>query len=269
MKTLKRQILDSTHVDLQGEQTPREQLEQLFEQMRDPWILTPDHNQAKPPVARAYNKEFSQLDDGEWAIRADIEVFDEVAFAKYGGFSIAYLRRRLTTNPQRQPEVEVIYNPDVFTDDEIGDILDLSTKDLQIDGRELVQKALEIPLILIVKFAVAAYFAAFFGAVGTDTWKYLRQKIKALAQRKRQQSQKALTCQFIFPMQYQGRDIEVLAEVPVDSFPLLETCKVSTIIDLDVHIKGRRVQKVAIRFDAEAKRWVITYCISDDGSVTV
>ena len=269
MKTLKRQIVASTHVDLHGDQIPREQLERLFEQMRDPWILTSEHNQAKPPIARSYNKEFSQLDDGEWAIRVDIDVFDEVAFANYGGFSIAYFRRRRTINPQRQPEVEVIYNPDVFTDDEIGDIIALSTKDLQIDGRELVQKELGIPLILIVKFAVVAYFAAFFGAMGTETWKYLRHRIKVLAERKRQQSQKALTCHFIFPMQYQGCIIEVLAEVPVDSFPLLETGKVSTIIDLDVYTKGKRVQKVAIRFDAEAKRWALAYCISDDGSVIV
>lgn len=185
MKTIKNQIVVTSGVDLHGDSIPLEILKEFHEQMPEPWLLNNNHDVSKPPIAIGYNKKFSEIEDGKWAIMMDVDILDEEEFKKMGGFSISYLRNLVTMDPSKPGDVEILFNPMVVTKSEIDELVSLSTEKLQIDARELIQKAFEIPFVLILKFSTLAFFTAFFGKMGSDTWDLLRDKIKSLAQKKK------------------------------------------------------------------------------------
>ena len=270
MIKLRGQRMATTHSDRHGDRIPRDALEELCRQIPDPWLLNNQHDLAKPPIARAYNVRFESIEDGEWAIIADVDVLDEAAFAGMGGYSIAYMRDLLSVDPDRPPEVEIRFNPRLVSCDEIGELVSLSREGFQIDGRELIQKALEPYLVLLIKFAVGAFFTAFFGKAGADTWDALRQKIKELAARRKEDQAQDTAAHFEFLVEPYEDPITVIVDVPVSDFPLLEADLelVQSALDQVAQFAAEtRVSKVALVFARDPARWVVSYYVRDSGEI--
>lgn len=271
MRTIENQIVVTSGVDLHGESIPVERLKDLYEQMPDSWLLNNDHDFSKPPIAFGYNKKFGKIQDGKWAIMVDVDILDEEEFKKMGGFSISYLRNLITMNPSKAGDVEILFNPMSVGISEINDLIKLSNEKLQIDARELIQKAFEIPFVLILKFSSIAFFTAFFGKMGSDTWDFLRHKIKILAERKgKQKESKPPICQFMFKKRQQDNFVEVIVTVRVDAFKLIERKSQALEPFLEsIFSSSKQVafKRIAISFDENSDGWQMDYGLTQDDKI--
>lgn len=270
MKLLRDQILATTNTDLHGDRIPPERLREIFEQLPDPWLLANQHDLALPPMARAIGKRFVQLPDGEWSIQADVEVFDEAAFAGKTGYSIAYLRNVLSVNPDRPGDVEIIFNPRVFPEREIGELVSLSTQAVQVDARELIQKGLEATIILVLKFGSAAFATGLLAKAGADSWDALRAGLKSLAAKRSTDTGEEVVTHLQFAVDGPANEVEVLIEVRVSDYPLLEDDLplVESALEQVQHFAAEaEIRKVALRFSRDPSRWEVCYFERHDGEV--
>jgi len=270
MKLLRNQVLATTNTDFHGDRIPPERLREIFEQLPDPWLLANGHDLSLPPMARAVGKRFVQLDDGEWSIQADVEVFDEAAFAGKRGYSIAYLRNTLSVNPDRRGDVEIIFNPGVFPESDIGDLVSLSTPDIQIDARELIQKGLEATVVLLLQFGAAAFVTGFLAKAGSDTWDALRERLKVQAAARMAASGEAVVTHLQFVVDGPNSQVEVLVEVPVSDYPLLEDdlpLVESALLQVQTFAAESEIRMVALRFSRDPSRWELCYFVRQDGEV--
>jgi hypothetical protein len=270
MIKIKQQPIVTSSTDLHGDKIPLDVLKQFFEQLPDPWVLNNNHDLSKPPIGIGYNKQFGQTEDGVWAILIDVDVWDEEEFNKMGGFSISYLRNKITMNPNREGDIEIIFNPMILDKNEINELIQLSTDNVQIDAREVIQKALEIPFVLILKFSAVAFFAAFFGKMGSDTWDLLKNKITVLASKKSSNKLPPPVCQFIFVDQRNDSTIEVLVTVKVETLDVIENNREELFKILDEVLsinKNQKLKKIAICYDSKISRWKAEYCLTKDNKI--
>jgi len=200
----------------------------------------------------------------------DVEVWDEEEFNKMGGFSISYLRNKITIDPNRDGDIEIIFNPMVFDEADINELVNLSTDEIQIDAREVIQKALEIPFVLILKFSTVAFFTAFFGKMGSDIWDLLKNKIKILASIKSNNKLPPPICQFTFVQQMNNRTIEVLVTIEVETLDVLDKNReeLSKIIDKTLSkYQEQKLNKIAICYDNKISKWRSEYCFTEDNKL--
>ena len=127
-------------------------------------------------------------------------------------------------------------------------------------------------MILIIKFSVAAFFAAFFGKMGSDTWDALRNKIKAIDINRRKIENEEIVTHFQFTITSHGQNVDILIEVPVSEYsiiegniPLLE----SALSKIDKIAEIAPVAKISLRLNLNQKRWQTNYYIKTDGTVIV
>src|SRR4051794_18990301 len=89
------QTITTTHIDSHGERISREEMTTMFNRRLPYRTMGNNHNLAKLPIARSFNDRLEELPDGELAWKVDVEVFDEDAYAQFGGVSIAFTRRHV------------------------------------------------------------------------------------------------------------------------------------------------------------------------------
>lgn len=270
MRTIHGQVIATSAVDRHRHLIPVDKLHLLFDQIPDPWIMYDNHDPTKPPTGRSYNKQFVQLDNGDWAICCDVDIYDEVAFERYGGFSIAFTVSRFTINPNREPEIEVTINSRLIPVEEFHDLARQSTDKLQLDVRDLFQKSLDVPAIIFLLFASRKIASGFFSALGTDLYGLLKKKIKEWGNRIREQHGTELQCNITFTIQHHGNDVSVLVAVRSADLDLLEERGVTaeTIIDnINQVAASRDLQKVVMRVIDSKPAVLIEYYTDTDGIV--
>lgn len=268
MKKIPKQPIATTSVDRHGDQISFENLKQLYEQLPERWVLNNNHDLSKPPLGLGYNKHFGKLNNEIWAIFIDVEVWDEQEFNKMGGFSISYTRNKITRNPNRAGEIEILFNPMFFIESEISPLINLSNNYIQIDGVELVQKGLEIPFVLVLKFISYSFFAGFIGKIGANTCDSLINQIKHLAKEKTKQSADVPKTQFVIPTLASGKNTEVLININIE---YLEMIKSEREILLDLINKTERrnqnLKKIVIDHNYQTMTWELTHCIGHENNI--
>lgn len=270
MRTIHGQVIATSGVDRHGHAIPVDKLREMFDQIPDPWIMCDNHDPAKAPTCRSYNKQFVQLDNDDWAICSDVDIYDEVAFKQYGGFSISFTVSRFTMNPDREPEIEVTVNPRLIPVEEFRDLARQSTDDLQLDIRELFQKSLDVPAIIFLSFASGAIASGFFGALGTDLYGLLKKKINECGDRIREEHDTDLQCNITFQIQHRGNDTSVLVAVRSADLDLLAERGVTDEMIID-HINAvaanRDLQQVVVRANTNDPVLFIEYYTDINGVV--
>ncbi|WP_164103219.1 hypothetical protein [Candidatus Laterigemmans baculatus] len=222
MKTLRSQIVATTELDRHGDTIPRYVLEHMYSQIPDPWLMMDNHDPSLPAIARGYNKQFVQLDNGHWAIRADVEVFDESKLAKYGGFSMTFSGKRYSLNLSRVADVTLEFNPRVFEARKILEICSASNGGLQVDALEIHQKGMGEYVALGLSFGSAAILSGFLQEAGKDSYTALKKKILELAKAQRDEESQGLKCQMAFTFERHGGQTEVLVSVDAEDLEYLE-----------------------------------------------
>ncbi len=270
MRTIKEQIVASTNYDLHGDKLGREQLLNLFDQMPDEQILNRHHDLSKPPIGKLYNKQFKSLNNGEYAIIADIDIYDEQAFSEYGGFSISYTGNRTTLNPDRLPEVDVLYNPLFWDANTLHPLLTLSNESLQIDLVELKQKQLEEIVTLIIRFAALSAAAGFFGKFGADIYDALKTRLRNIAERQKIEKNTDILFHVLFTADYGKEPLEVLIELNSSDLELTNqnTASIDSAIEYVKKVVGNsNIKRVALKMLEQKPFWEINYFIDNDGKI--
>lgn len=270
MRTIHGQVIATSGVDRHGHSISVDELRVLFDQIPDPWIMCDNHDPAKSPTCRSYNKQFVQLDSGDWAICSDIDIYDEVAFEQYGGFSISFTMSCFTMNPDHEPEIEVTVNPRLIPVEEFRDLVRQSTDDLQLDVCDLFQKSLDVPAIIFLSIASSAIASGFFGALGTDLYGLLKKKIKECGDRIRKEHNTELQCNITFQIEHRGNNVSVLVAVGSADLDLLAERSVTaeTIIDhINCVAANRDLQKVVVRATDSDPVLFIEYYTDTNGVV--
>ncbi len=264
MKKLEDQLIASTHVDRTGDQISKEDLEYFFKQIPDEWEFNQEHDFSKPKVAKGRNKKFTKLPDGHYEITMDIEVYDEDAFDKMGGISISFTKSRITSNMHKRGDIEVIFNSAIFDKEDIGHLVNLSNKEVQIDGRELVQKAFEPLGILIIVFvgsAGASFFKGFFGKAGSDLYDSMKKKIREISKKQKKEKNTEIQIQGKIDLNINNKIVELIIPFKSDQLdivdkhgiPLDEIKK-----DIENRIESYKSNRIIVEIIDKPPYWHIT-----------
>ena len=195
---------------------------------------------------------------------------DEGTFEQYCGFSIAFSTTHLTVNPDRSPDIEITFNPRLFPRDDVADLVKLSTHSVQINAVELVQKGLDVPAIIFLSFASGAIASGFFGSIGSDIYKALKDKIREFGTRIKTEHDEDLRCNITFHFDHNDRDTQVLVSLKSADLEILEARGITaeSIIDHIREVAGdKQLQKVVVQAKSEEPVLFIDYLTDVEGNV--
>lgn len=148
----------------------REQIVQVLEEMPDAIPIGQQHDLRRPPIARAVDERLEEH-QGELAIVADIEVFDEAAFAGFGGISIALGRPvHQTSDPTA---VTISFNPRQLDRQSLFALTPLNVSGLRVEFTERTEKTAglaEFALVYVVCQIPIEMWKGFWNAAGTNLW---------------------------------------------------------------------------------------------------
>ena len=267
MVRIKAQVLATTGLDAHGDKLTKDQLHGLFLSQPSEMVIYHQHDFGKPPVALANNLSFVQLPSGEYAITADIFVHDEEAFAKCGGFSMAWLADEYSIRPEAEPALKIYFNPRIFSVDEAIELISVSTGDDLFSARELRQKSLDATAILIFNFLALSAIAGFFGEAGSDVHDKLKEKIAALASQRRERGE-TIVLHMIVPPELNPLQTEVVLEIPAE---LTEHVRLGSLSFESAIMVASKVpyagsaRKIVVRTHGDPPRWTLSHYIKSDG----
>lgn len=258
-------IMATTHIDRQGDQITREELETIANQIREHYFpLTYEHDIRNAPIGRIVTAEVIKLQDGEYALQSTSELFEESESLEL----LSGDGRRIKIRDQDIQSISVDYDY-TFRDKEGQELLyELS----QISGekeepRELAKKALEpVSTFLIAAgvFIFGSIATGFFSKLGSDLYERLKNALIKYA-RKKAPSDQILDFCFLVKEHDTTYEIHVLVVNPSEQ-KLLELF-VSKFAGVDtllasLHLSESDIAKVF--FEYENQRLLVRYAVRND-----
>jgi len=166
----------TTHVDLQGERFASEGLESLAASYNEYYLpLTREHDIRKAPIGRVKSASVESLDDGEFAVRGIVEMFEEgdtLSSAQGDG-------RKLLIATADSPTFTVEY--DSSYENPEGHKLLAALKDLSPESgaRVQVKKSLEpLSVLTVAIYLSGAIAAGALAKLGEDLYDGLKNVLK-------------------------------------------------------------------------------------------
>lgn len=213
MPLLLRQPLASTSLDAHGERLTRDELLELFKALPAEMVINDQHDLTLPSAAIARNLQFVEIQAGEWAIVGDVTVHDAELLKQRGGFSMAWLAATYTTKPDRNPDIQVIFNPRLFDKDIALALVRLSDEQVNIVGRELKQKGLDPEAILIIQFVALAAVSGFIGKPASDVYDKLLRRLARAKEDLRTAANTPPIVQFVVPRHLNPYRADIIVEL--------------------------------------------------------
>jgi DNA-directed RNA polymerase subunit RPC12/RpoP len=265
MRILQNQIFASTAVDKHGDRITRDELREIFDQIPDPYPLYSEHKIGNRPFSKSYNKRFEEIVSGEWAIICDVEVYDESKLQEYSGYSISFTRSTYTTNPDRDPELHIEYNPRLFDTQELRAFADSSSDTQQINVSDLYQKSLDIPLLIIISFISGSVASGFFKAMGADLYASLKKYLIHKGDDFCEKHNDDLICQFNFVVTELPNQPTIIFSISSSMLNRLSDLNISdqTVLhELRKHCDLSEIQSASIVLLDDSPTWKIEYIIN-------
>lgn len=173
MKKLSDQIIASTS-SLSSKPISENDLKNLFVQMPDPCIFNQSHDESLPPAGKGYNKKLIKLQNGDLAITMDFDIYDESLEINPGGFSPSSTHKEYRDNSNRNPEVKVLYDEQVFKVDYWKDIINCSDEEVCISCAPKIDRHAEVTIITVITIVSFALLRGFFEEVGKEAYRKLK-----------------------------------------------------------------------------------------------
>jgi len=214
MITIPEQYLLTTGLDAHGERLSKGELYSLYKRLPAELSINDEHDLSRPSVAVARNFKFVPLGALDWAISAEVTVEDENILRARGGFSFSWLAASYTVYPDRQSDLEILFNPRVFDAEFCIGLTAKSDETINIVSRELKQKGLAPDAILIIQFVTAAAVSGFLGKPASDLYDRLMQSLKDGAEKHKNDKQQNVKLQFLIPENLNPLNAVILLEVP-------------------------------------------------------
>jgi hypothetical protein len=269
MRTIKGQTISTTELDLRGERITREQLTSIFDKMPSEQLLNQDHDLSQPIIARTYNKRLVETENGELAIKVDVDVLNEEEFARRGGFSISFIRNHYTVNNLRVGEVTILFNPRLIELKEIKPLIAISNDSVQIDAKEVIQKGIDPITIVVIVFITQAVAGEFFKRAGSDAYDLLKVKLKELAARHRENRKEELKFHFQFTAEIAGKSVEVFIESDTDNLSVIaeQSLALQSFLDqLVPQVEHEPIVRVTLQITKEDPYLQIAHIVNDKGA---
>lgn len=269
------QIIASTTLDSQGEKISKENLKELFKQMPSSSVINQEHDLTLPPVAQIYNKQFVKIDSSEYAIKADVDIWDEEAFAASGGFSISYVIKTTKTGPKESGDIRIFFNGLQISSEEINSLL-ISDDAVQFDALEMRQKsailvAVTGATLTITVFIGLSIAGGFFKSMGGDLYSKFKNKLRSLIEAKKLINER-LTLNLVSPIVYNDHSFEVSILLGPDYADRLDD-KDETLASvknyLISNINNPRARRVVVIPQPDAPYWTIRNIIEADNLPTL
>lgn len=110
---LNHQRIATTHRDDHGDKLTIEDLEVMKEKFTSNLFINKDHNYAERPAGVIFHDtlEIAQLDDGEFALFADIKILDDEIAEKGGGLSYTIPKKEGKRVDTITSDLVILYNP--------------------------------------------------------------------------------------------------------------------------------------------------------------
>lgn len=270
MKKLQDHVLYSTNVDKHGDKLSQTDLRTLFDQTPDPYVLNQAHDASLEPVGKAFNIRFKALDDGEFAIIADVEIYKESLWEGECGFSFSYKGRLYTVNNKRNAEIEVLFNPRYFDTNDVVPVVELSNDSYQIDAQELIQKGWEVVPILIVTFVSREIASAFFGQAVADLYGKLKEVLLTSMTECKERTQSEPKFQLRFPGELRSNIFDIVLDMRAEDLEYQQSSpwQVDDMMKfIESKVGDSEIQKVVIRPIKEKPYWRIDHFINSEGKV--
>lgn len=266
MKYIKNQVISTTGIDSHGERWTKTQLKKFYDQIKDVLHLGLEHDLANPPKAKAYNKQFVKLPNGEYAITVDIEFEDNFNINEFGGFSISATAKPSLNISDSENSVLIQYDIRNFNNKELQPIFNLSTKELEIIPNVWKRKGVESNAIIILEFASLAVVSGFFAKIGADLYDNLKYQLKELVSNRKIEEKEVPKFQILFNY----NEIRTIIDISEDCLDTIDNKKVtidSAIKFLDKNVGKSIIKQVALRLNKNEPYWEMLYFIDNDNEV--
>lgn len=268
MITIKDQIISSTKEDLQGDKLSKEELKYLFDQLPEEQELKQEHHLSLPPLGKMYNKKFVKIENGEYAIKVDIDILSQEHIKNMGGFSISYTKQKLTVNPKKEGDITVFFNPHYFDKEDIKGIVNLSDDSIQIDAVELYQKGLETAAVIVLAFVTTAFLNGFFSKQGADLYDSLKQNLKELAEKRKSKFNSDTIFHITVYVPINSNKTKVIIELRKDDLNIEKDIIVNSALNYVKNIVGEsEVKEVALSILQDEPYWTIKYFKDSKGDI--
>jgi len=259
-------IIATSHVDLHGDMIHPEALKNAVRQIKEkylPYII--EHDIRRPPIGRIVSAKVIKLQDGQYALMATAELFEESVSLE----SLTGDGRKIPIMDRDVQTIAVKYDR-TFRDKEGQELLrGLS----QIPGieksREIVKKALEPVSTLLIYagvFVVGSIATGFFSKLGYDAYEMLKNTlIKYFRNRKKISSEKILD--FCFSVKQYNRtfEVHVLAINPSEQkLDELFTSRFNGVDNLLVSLPLSKSDVARIVLEYENQKLIIRYAVRSD-----
>jgi len=211
-----RGILTTTHVDRHGHQMTRESLEGGARQMSARYIpFGVEHDPRIPPIGRVVGAQIKLLEDGEFGLEGEIEVFepeDELPLSEDG--------RDIPLRSYPETRLQVVYDMALEDAESSVIIADLS-KSLGTDPSQEMKKAFEPISVLVIggaAFVLGQLAQGFFTRLGEDGYEVLKAKIRKLIERRHSVGKDTLLdIALVVPIDGYEVEVSVLCKNPSDA----------------------------------------------------
>jgi hypothetical protein len=193
--TTTRTIMATTRVDRHGDRFTREALENAADQVKSAFLpVLFNHDPRHPPLGRTLEAHLVQLDDDEWALVAESEIFDPST-----PLPPVSSEREMSLHAFPENRITIISDRSYRSQEDRALIEELSSR-LSAHAEVMEKKALEPLSVLLIGMSAAAtaFMAGFLNKMGGDAWNCLKESAKKLLANRRADQSEYL---FIFEIQ--------------------------------------------------------------------
>lgn len=259
-------IIASTTLDAHNEKMSKECLEGLVDQITSHTILMNiEHDPRIPPVGRIISGKIVQLDNKEYGVEAEIELFDEES----------KLVEQFKDRPLRCDDefplnsIRIGYDRNFDNTDDrkiISEISDIFHSKPQYQ----VKKALDPISILEIGggFIVGCIAAGFFGQIGADGYDIVKERIKALfSTDKIGEKERLLELSFSVINGEKNVNFKVILTNPTSSEIDYIFNSGLAVFDkiVEAHFSAERDYKLVV-FEYKNEQFISKYAVMNDGS---
>lgn len=272
--------LATTHVDLHGDRFTKSALESMIRQLSEaegPQWMYMEHDTTLPPIGRVLDVRLVQLEDGEYAVDGEIEIYNADSYGALAESDVdttlsnadVVFQRSLL--PEGPPEIEICYDPLNYDTEMVEQFVEETSEVLPVKTRPLIRKALTPLSILIVLIAtpISLFSKGFFTEMGKDVYGFLKKKLVHLVKLRKPMDTPTLI--FHVPMP----EFEIVVEGSIrsdndkvliasaDLLQRLHTLATALLRRNRLHF----FSKVTYLLNPETMDWEINYLITRTGAI--
>lgn len=270
----------TTHVDLHGDRLTKSALEGMVKQMseaEEPQWMYMEHDTTLPPIGRVVGARLVQLEDGEYAVDGEMEIYRVDSYGDVAESDIdttlsnADVMFQRSLPPEGPPGIEIFYDPLNYDTEMVEQFMEETSEVLSVEARPLLRKALTPLSILIVAIVtpISLFAKGFFTEMGKDAYGFLRKKLVDLVKSRKPMDPPALIFHLPMPefeIVVEGSirsDNEKVLIASADLVQRLHTVATALLRRNRPHF----FSKVTYLLNPETMDWEINYLITDTGAI--